>query len=76
MIAIFSEKKIDSMVTVLADHKIPNVFDFFMVEVFQLLFKQIRKESSLELSLIFTTGKSINTWRTVKGLLMYHIAEQ
>ena len=28
LIAIFSEKKIDSMVTVLSDHKIPNVFDF------------------------------------------------
>ena len=45
------------MVNVLADH------------IIQELFKQTRKESSLELSLIFTTGKSINTGRTVKGLL-------
>ena len=50
-------KKFDSMVNVLADHIILE------------LFKQTRKESSLELSLIFTTGKSINTGRTVKGLL-------
>ena len=57
------------MVNVLADHKILNIFEFFMVEVIQELFKQIRKEPSLELSLTFTTGKSINTRRTVKGLL-------
>ena len=57
------------MVNVLADHKILNVFELFIVEVFQELFKQIRKESSLELSLTFTTGKLINTRRVVKGLL-------
>ena len=67
--AIFFKKKFDSMVNVLADHKILNVFELFMVEVIQELFKQIRKETSLELSLTFTTGKSINTRRTVKGLL-------
>ena len=66
--AIFFKKKTDSMVNVLADHKILNVFELFMVEVIHELFKQIRKESSLELSLTFTTGKSINTKRTVKGL--------
>ena len=54
---------------VVADHKILNVFELLMVEVIQELFKQIRKESSLELSLTFTTGKSINTRRTMKGLL-------
>ena len=37
-----------------------------MVEVIQDWFKQIRKESSLQLCLTFTTGKSINTRRTVK----------
>ena len=62
-------KKIDSMVNVLADHKILNVSELFIVEVIQELFKQIRKESSLELSLTFTTGKLINTRRVVKGLL-------
>ena len=65
----FFEKKIDSMVNILADNKILNVFQLSVVEVIQVLFKQIRKESSLELSLTFTTGKSINTRRTVKGLL-------
>ena len=63
------KKKIDSMVNVLADHKILNVFELFMVEVIRELFKQKRKESFLELSLTFTTGKSINTRRTGKGLL-------
>ena len=67
--SIFFKKKVDSMVNVLADHKILNVFELFIVEVLQELFKQIRKESSLELSLTFTTGKSISTRRTVKGLL-------
>ena len=67
--AIGLKKKRDLMVNVLADHKILNVFELFMVEVIQELFKQIRKESSLELSLTFTTGKSINTRRTGKGLL-------
>ena len=57
------------MVNVLADNKILNVFELFMVEVIQELFKQIRKESSLELSLTFTTGKSISTRRAVKGFL-------
>ena len=57
------------MVNVLEDHKILNVFELFMVEVIQELFKQIRKESSLELPLTFTSGKSINTRRMVKGLL-------
>ena len=65
----FFKKKIDSMVNVLADHKILFVFELFIVEVIQELFKQIRKESSLELSLTFTTGKSKNTRRTFKGLL-------
>ena len=69
LIPIFFKNKIDSMVIILADHKILNVFELFMVEVFRELFKQIRKESSLELSLIFTTCKLINTRRTVKGLL-------
>ena len=46
------------MVNESTDHKILNVFELFMVEVIQELFKQIRKESSLELSLTFTTGKS------------------
>ena len=64
-----NQKKIDPMVNILADHKILNVFELFMVEELRKLFKQIRKESSLELSLTFTTGKSINTRRTVKGLL-------
>ena len=67
--AIFFKKKFDSMVNVLADNKILNVFELFMVEVIQELFKQIRKESSLELSLTFTTGKSISTRRAVKGFL-------
>ena len=67
--AIFFKNKIDSMVNVLADHKILNVFELFIVEVFQELFKQSRKESSLELSLTFTTGELINTRRVVKGLL-------
>ena len=40
-----------------------------MVEVIQGLFKQIQKESSLELSLTFTPGKSITTSRMKKGLL-------
>ena len=62
-------KRIDSMVYVLAEHKILNVFERFMVEVIQELFKPIRKESSLELSLTFTTSKSIKTRRTVKALL-------
>ena len=66
---MFFKKKVDSMVIVSGDHKNLNVFEFFMVEVVQELFKQIRKESSLELSLTFTTGKSINTRRTVKRLL-------
>ena len=57
------------MVNLIADHKILNVFELFMVEVIQELFKQIRKEPSLELSLTFATGKSINTRRTVKVLL-------
>ena len=57
------------MVNVLADHKILNVFELFIVGVIQELFKQIRKESSLELSLTFTTGKLRNTRRVVKGLL-------
>ena len=57
------------MVNVLADHKILKVFELLIVEVIQELFKQIRKESSLELSLTFTTGKLINTRRVVKGLL-------
>ena len=57
------------MVNVLADNKILNVFELFMVEVIQELFKQIRKESSLELSPTFTTGKSISTRRAVKGFL-------
>ena len=57
------------MINVLADHKILNVFELFVVEVIQELFKQIRKESSLELSLTFTTCKTINTRRKVKGLL-------
>ena len=65
----FFKKKFDSMVNVLADNKILNVFELFMVEVIQELFKQIRKESSLELSLTFTTGKSISTRRAVKGFL-------
>ena len=67
--AIFFKNEIDSMVNVIADHKILNVLELFMVEVIQELFKQIGKELSLELSLTFTTGKSINTRRTVKGLL-------
>ena len=66
---MFFKKKVDSMVIVSGDHKNLNVFEFFMVEVVQESFKQIRKESSLELSLTFTTGKSINTRRTVKRLL-------
>ena len=45
--AIFFSKKIDSMVNILADHKILKVFEIFMVELIQELFKQIRKESSL-----------------------------
>ena len=57
------------MVNVLADHKILNVFELFIVEVIQDLFKQIRKESALELCLTFTSGKLINTRRVVKGLL-------
>ena len=65
----FFQKKIDSMVNVLADHKILNVFELFVVEVIQKLFKQIRKESSLQLSVTFTTCKTINTRRKVKGLL-------
>ena len=69
MRAFLFQKKIESMVNVLADHKILNVFELFIVEVIQELFKQIRKESSLELSLTFTTGKSKNTRRTIKGLL-------
>ena len=67
--AIFFKKKIDSMVNVLADHKIFNVFELFIVEVIQDLFKQIRKVSFLELYLTFTTGKLINTRWVVKGLL-------
>ena len=35
--------------------KFSYVFECFMVGVIQKLFKQIRKESSLELSLTFTT---------------------
>ena len=57
------------MVNVLADHKTLNVFELFIVEVIQELFKQIRKESSLELSPTFPTGKLINTRWVVKGLL-------
>ena len=64
----FFFKKVDPMVNLIADHKILNVFELFMVEVIQELFKQVRKESSLELSLTFATGKSINTRRTVKVL--------
>ena len=37
--------------------------------VIQELFKHFRKESSLELSPTFTTGKSINNRRTVERLL-------
>ena len=44
------------MVNVLVDHKILNVFELFLVEVIHEMFKQVRKESSLELSLTFTTG--------------------
>ena len=69
MRAISLKKNIDSLGNVLADHKFLKVFELFMGEVIQELFKQIRKESSLEPSLSFTTGKSINTRRTVKGLL-------
>ena len=57
------------MVNVLADHKFLNVFELLMVEVIQELFKQIRKDSSLELSLTFATGGSKNTKRAVEGLL-------
>ena len=67
--ATFSKKKIDSRVNVLADNKTLNVLELFLVEVIQKLFKQIPKKSSLEVSLTFTAGKSINTRRTVKGLL-------
>ena len=67
--AIFFKKKFDSMVNLLADNKILNLFELLMVEVIQELFKQIRKESYLELSLTFTTGKPISTRREVKGFL-------
>ena len=57
------------MVNILAEHKILNVFELFKVEVIQELFKQFREESSLELSLTFTIGKSITTRRTIIELL-------
>ena len=50
MRAVVLKTKIDSRVKVLADHNILNVFEIFL-EVIQQLFRQIRKESSLELSL-------------------------
>ena len=42
--AVCFKKKIDSMIKVSADHKFLNVFEFFMVEVIQELFKPIKFE--------------------------------
>ena len=64
------------MVNVLAEHKSLNVFELFIVEVIQELFKPIRRESSLELSLTFTIGKSKTLGARLKDFWMYLIAEQ
>ena len=34
---------------VLADHRIPNVFELYIMEIIQELFKEIRNESPLKL---------------------------
>ena len=41
------------MVNILADYKILNVFELFIVEIIQELFKHFRKESYLEMTLHF-----------------------
>ena len=48
--ASFFKTRLETLVDVLADHRIPNVFEICLKEVIRELFKEIRNESPLKLS--------------------------